>query len=207
MIKKTEVKFCMKVVTSIIAAMALVLVLLVTPVMAYASSAANNNPQSENPDWQNMTDAERWDWLLNWAYQTNPNWRSMNDTQRWSWLHNYAYQAPTYRFETTFPVNQWGRPTTSNVAPQHTQNIRRDRHAAFLPPPHGSQTGFFSGEFPTNPANPFAPRYNNNPYASRAVAIEESVFAVCPGEAGVNVRADGTHLELLKKLEIFHFVY
>jgi len=160
--------------------------------MVYASSTTNNNAQSTNPDWQNMTDAERWDWLLNWAYQTNPNWRSMNDTQQWNWLHNYAYQAPTYRFETTFPVNQWGRPTTSNVAPQHTQNIRRDRHAAFLPPAHGSQTGFFSGEFSTNQLNPFAPRYNNNPNASHAVWLEESVFALLPGEAGVNVHADGS---------------
>ena len=102
-------------------------------------------------------------------------------------------QAPTYHFETIFPVDQWGRPTTSNVAPQHTQNIRRDRHAAVLPPSHGSQTGFFSGEFATNPVNPFAPTFNNNPSASRAVAIEETVFAQRPGEAGVNVRAYGTN--------------
>ena len=101
--------------------------------------------------------------------------------------------APQYQFENTFPYNQWGRPTTSNVAPQHTQNIRRDRHSAVIPPIHGVQTGFFSGEFPTERANPFAPRYNNNPAASRAVAIEESVFATRPGETGVNVRADGTH--------------
>jgi len=112
----------------------------------------------------------------------------------WNWRHNWAYQAPEYQFETTYRYDQWGRPTTSNVAPQHTQNVRRDRHAAFLPPAHGSQTGFYSGEFPTNQANPFAPRYNNNPNASHAVAIEESVFAVRPGEAGVNVHADGTHL-------------
>jgi sortase A len=105
-----------------------------------------------------------------------------------------SYQAPQYQFETTFPYDQWARPTTSNVAPQHTQNIRRDRHAAFLPPTHGAVTGFFSGEFPTGQVNPFAPRYNNNPAASRAVAIEESVFAVRPGEAGVNVRPDGSHI-------------
>ena len=104
-----------------------------------------------------------------------------------------ANQAPTYRFETTFPVDQWGRPTTSNTAPQHTQNIRRDRHAAVLPPSHGSQTGFFSGEFATNPVNPFAPTFNNNPNASRVVAIEETAFAQRPGETGVNVRADGAH--------------
>jgi len=182
----------MNIVASALAVMAFILILLAAPVTAYANNASNNNQHSANPDWQNMTDAERWDWLLNWAYQTNPNWRSMTDTQQWNWLHNFAYQAPTYRFETTFPVNQWGRPTTSNVAPQHTQNIRRDRHAAFLPPPHGSQTGFFSGEFATNPANPFAPRYNNNPNASHVIGIEESVFALLPGEAGVNVHADGT---------------
>ena len=133
MTTRTDVKLCRKVIVSILAAIALALILFAAPVMVYANNTANNNPHSTNPDWQNMTDAERWDWLLNWAYQNNPNWRSMNDTQRWNWLHNYAYQAPTYRFETTFPVNQWGRPTTSNVAPQHTQNIRRDRHAAFLP--------------------------------------------------------------------------
>lgn len=99
--------------------------------------------------------------------------------------------APQYQFETTFTYNQWGRPTTSNVAPQHTQNIRRDRHSAYLPPSHGIVTGFFSGEFPTNPANPFAPRYNNNPHAGRILAIEESPFALLPGEHGVNVRAEG----------------
>ena len=192
MITRTRSRFNMNIVASALAVMAFILILLAAPVTAYANNASNNNQHSANPDWQNMTDAERWDWLLNWAYQTNPNWRSMTDTQQWNWLHNFAYQAPTYRFETTFPVNQWGRPTTSNVAPQHTQNIRRDRHAAFLPPPHGSQTGFFSGEFATNPANPFAPRYNNNPNASRIVGIEESVFALLPGEAGVNVHADGT---------------
>ena len=102
-------------------------------------------------------------------------------------------QAPEYRFETTFPYNQWGRPTTSNRAPQHTQNIRRDRHASVLPPSHGVNTGFFSGEFATNPANPFAPRYNNNPNAGRAVATEEPPFAVRPGEPGINVRPDGSH--------------
>jgi len=104
-----------------------------------------------------------------------------------------AYQAPEYQFETTFPVDQWGRPTTSNVSPQHTQNIRRDRHAAALPPSHGHVTGFFSGEFPTGQVNPFAPRYNNNPAASHAIAIEGSPFALLPGETGVNVRADGSH--------------
>jgi LPXTG-site transpeptidase (sortase) family protein len=106
---------------------------------------------------------------------------------------NQPGQAPQYQFETTFPYDQWGRPTTSNAAPDHTQNIRRDRHSAALPPSHGSQTGFYSGEFPTNQANPFAPRDNNNPNASHAVAVEESVFALQPGESGVNVSADGTH--------------
>jgi LPXTG-site transpeptidase (sortase) family protein len=62
-----------------------------------------------------------------------------------------------------------------------------------LPPSHGVITGFYSGEFPTNRVNPFAPRYNNNPAASHAIAIEESVFAVRPGEAGVNVRPDASH--------------
>ena len=178
---------------SVVAIITLVLIMLISPTIAFANSIAGQNNNITNPNQQDMTDAERWAQLFNWADQTNPNWRSMTDTQRWNWLHNYAYQAPMYFFETTFPVDQWGRSTTSNVAPQHTQNIRRDRHAAFLPPNHGSQTGFFSGEFTTNQVNPFAPTYNNNPNASRAVALEESVFAVLPGETGVNVRADGTH--------------
>jgi LPXTG-site transpeptidase (sortase) family protein len=117
----------------------------------------------------------------------------MHHAENWNWLHNWAYQAPEYQFETTFPYDQWGRPTTSNVAARHTQNIRRDRHAAHLPPSHGTTTGFFSGEFATGPVNPFAPRYNNNPNASHAIGIEESPFALRPGEAGVNVRADGSH--------------
>jgi len=125
---------------------------------------------------------------------SNPNWQDMFHSEDWNWMHNWAYHAPQYHFETTFPVDQWGRPTTSNATAQRPQNVRRDRHAAFLPPAHGSTTGFFSGEFPTNPVNPFAPTYNNNPSASRAIAVEESVFALRPGEAGVNVRADGSHV-------------
>jgi len=124
---------------------------------------------------------------------SNPNWQNMHYYDYWNWRHNWAYQAPQYEFETTFRYDQWGRPTTSNVAPQHTQNIRRDRHSAALPPSHGSVTGFYSGEFPTGQVNPFAPMYNNNPNASRSVAVEESVFAVRSGEAGVNVAADGSH--------------
>jgi len=152
------------------AIMALALILLVAPTTVYADNTARNNNNF-----------------------TNPNWQNMHHYDYWNWRHNWAYQAPEYEFETTYRYDQWGRPTTSNVAAQRQQNIRRDRHAAFLPPAHGTQTGFFSGEFPTNQANPFAPRYNNNPNAGRAVGIEESVFALRPGETGVNVRADGTH--------------
>jgi len=123
----------------------------------------------------------------------NPNWQSMNQYDFWNWQHNWAYHAPQYKFETTFSHDQWGRPTTSNIAPQHTQNIRRDRHSAVLPPVHGSQTGFFSGEFATGQLNPLAPMNNNNPNASRVATIEEPIFALLSGEAGVNVRADGTH--------------
>ena len=124
---------------------------------------------------------------------SNPNWQNTHHYDHWNWQHNWAYQAPEYEFETTYSYDQWGRPTTSNVAPDHPQNVRRDRHSAVLPPSHGSVTGFYSGEFATEPVNPFAPRYNNNPNASHAVAIEQSVFAVLPGETGVNVVADGSH--------------
>ena len=154
----------------IFAVVAFALMLLVAPVTAYADNTARHNNNF-----------------------TNPNWQAMHHYDHWNWQHNWAYQAPQYQFETTYSYDQWGRPTTSNVAADRPQNIRRDRHSAALPPSHGTSTGFFSGEFPTQQANPFAPRYNNNPYASRAVAIEESVFAVRPGETGVNVRADGTH--------------
>ena len=153
-----------------VAAMAFAVMLLLTPATVYADNTARQNNNFSNPNWQNT---HHYDY--------------------WNWQHNWAYQAPEYEFETTFPVDQWGRPTTSNVAPQHTQNVRRDRHAAALPPSHGSVTGFYSGEFSTGQVNPFAPRYNNNPNASHAVQIEESVFAVRPGEAGVNVVADGSH--------------
>jgi len=169
-IKKSTSKFIAGAATNAFAVMAFALMLLITPATVYANNTARQNNNF-----------------------TNPNWQNMHHYDYWNWRHNWAYQAPEYQFETTFPVDQWGRPTTSNVAPQHTQNIRRDRHSAALPPAHGSQTGFFSGEFATSQVNPFAPRYNNNPNASRAVAIEESVFAVRPGEAGVNVRADGSH--------------
>ena len=169
-IKQTKASIMLGAVLRVVSVTALVFLLFVAPATVYADNTARY--------YNNFT---------------NPNWQNMHGYDYWNWRHNYAYQAPQYQFETTFPVDQWGRPTTSNVAPQHTQNIRRDRHAAALPPSHGSATGFFSGEFPTEQVNPFAPRYNNNPNASRAVAIEESVFAVRPGEAGVNVRVDGTH--------------
>jgi len=156
--------------TSIFAVAVFMLVLLLTPTAVYADNTARQNN--------------------NWS---NPNWQNTQHHNNWNWRHNWSYQAPEYRFETTFPYDQWGRPTTSNVAAQRTQNIRRDRHSSALPPTHGSQTGFFSGEFPTGQVNPFAPRENNNPGASHAVGIEESVFALRPGETGVNVRSDGSH--------------
>jgi len=110
----------------------------------------------------------------------------------WNWQHNPTYHAPQYQFQSTFPYDQWGRPTSSNASPQHTQNVRRDRQAAHLPPVNGTITGFYSGEFPTGQVNPFAPQYNNNPNASRAVQVESSVFALLPGETGVNVQATGS---------------
>jgi len=144
--------------------------MLLIPATVYADNTARNNQHFSNPNWQNMT-----------------------HTELWNWLHNWGYQAPEYLFETAFPYDQWGRPTTSNVAPQHTPNIRRDRHSAALPPSHGSMTGFYSGEFATGQVNPFAPTFNNNPNASHAVEIPSSPFALLPGESGVNVRADGSH--------------
>ena len=150
--------------------MGLTLMMFAAPATVYADNTANRNQHFSNPNWQNM-----------------------NHADNWNRQHNWAYQAPEYQHETAYPYDQFGRPTTSNAAPQHTQNIRRDRHSAALPPSHGANTGFYSGEFATNQANPFAPSYNNNPAASRAVAIEESPFAVRPGEPGINVRADGSH--------------
>lgn len=137
-----------------------------TPMSVYANNTATRNNQS------------------------NPNWQSTHRTENWNFQHNWGYHAPTYQFETTWPVDQWGRPTTSNVAPDRTNlNIRTDRHASVVPPPHGSTIGFFSGEFATNPVNPFSPRYNNNPNAARIVGADSSVFALQPGESGVNVAA------------------
>jgi LPXTG-site transpeptidase (sortase) family protein len=153
-----------------LAVMAFSIMLFLAPSTVYADNTARQNNNFSNPNWQNT-----------------------HHYDDWNWQHNWAYQAPEYEFETTYSYDQWGRPTTSNVAPQHTQNVRRDRHSASLPPSHGSQTGFFSGEFATEPVNPFAPRYNNNPNASHAVAIEQSVFAVLSSETGVNVVADGSH--------------
>ena len=103
----------------------------------------------------------------------------------------HPHNAPQFQFETTWNYDQWGRPTTSNRTPDLPQNIRRDRHSAFLPPPAGHVVGHFSGEFSTNRVNPFAPTANNNPDASRAVGVNDTVFANTPGQAGVNVRAVG----------------
>jgi len=155
--------------------MAFAVMIFISPAIAYADNTAKQN--------NNLTNL------------TNQNWQNMHHYDYWNWQHNWAYQAPEYQFETTFNYDQWGRPTTSNVAPQHQQNIRRDRHSAALPPSHGSVAGFFSGEFSTEQVNPFAPRYNNNPATSQAVRVEESVFAVRPGEAGVNVVAEGSHAD------------
>jgi LPXTG-site transpeptidase (sortase) family protein len=168
--KQANKRIIMKTVVSAAAVMAFLFMLCITPATVYADNTARQNNNFSNPNWQNM---HHYDY--------------------WNWQHNWAYQAPQYSFETTFPVDQWGRPTTSNVAPQHTQNIRRDWQSAVLPPTHGMVSGFYSGEFATERANPFAPSLNNNPNAGRAVAIEESVFALLSGEAGVNVRADGSH--------------
>jgi len=115
----------------------------------------------------------------------NPNWVSMHLYEQWNWVQNWAYQAPRYSFETTYPVNQWSAFTTTNVAPQHPQNIRRDRHAAYLPPP----AGVFSGVFDTPPTNPFMP---NDNYASHAVRVNAPNMTLLPGESGINVRPDGT---------------
>ena len=158
------------VLTGMVSLLIVTLLLFVTPLTVYADNTAGHN-----------------------HHFTNPNWQNMHHYDYWNWQYNWAYHAPQYAFENTFHYNQWGRPTHSNVAPQHTQNIRRDRHAAALPPPHGSSTGFFNGEFPTGQVNPFAPGYNNNPNAGHAFIIEESVFALRPGESGVNVHAEGTH--------------
>jgi sortase A len=119
---------------------------------------------------------------------------SAGHNYHWNWLHNRAYHPPQFHFQTAFAYDQWGRPTTSNATPEHTRNIRRDRHSAALPPSHGVLTGFYSGEFPTEQANPFAPSYNNNPNASFALFNEASAFALLPGEAGVNVLAEGSHI-------------
>ena len=117
-----------------------------------------------------------------------------DNTARWTPpLAHQPYMAPTYNFETTFPLDQWGRPTTSNVPADRDQNVRRDRHSAHLPPPHGASSGFFSGEFPTERANPFAPLMGNNPGASHAIGTEQGFMAIVPGEPGVNVRAEGSH--------------
>ena len=181
---KSETMFLTGTATRFMAAIAFALMLFIFPATVYADNTARQNNNFTNPNWQNMHHYDHWTLVgrsASWS-GNQPDWR-----------HNWAYQAPEHQFETTFPVDQWGRPTTSNVAPQHTQNIRRDRHSAALPPSHGTNTGFFSGEFATGQVNPFAPTFNNNPNASHAVAIPGSPFALLPGETGVNVRADGTH--------------
>jgi len=97
------------------------------------------------------------------------NWQAMHQYDNWNWQHNRAYMSPSYNFETTYRYDQWGRPTTSNVTPDHPQNIRRDRHSAYLPPSYGGVTGVFSGYFETYRANPFMPNNNN---ASRAIGAD-----------------------------------
>jgi sortase A len=142
----------------------------VAPITAYASNTA------------------RWN-------QPPQNWQAMHNPAdgQWGHQHNWGYMAPTYNFESTFPVDQWGRPTTSNVVADREQNIRRDRHSAHLPPSHGVTSGFYSGVFPTNRVNPFAPIQNNNPGASHALAAEEGFMALNSGDFGANVRSDASH--------------
>ncbi|MCL2047414.1 MAG: sortase [Defluviitaleaceae bacterium] len=168
--KKIETRLGFRAMAKAPTIIAFVFFMLIVPITTLADNTASNNQDFSNANWQNTHHADDW-----------------------NWFHSWAYQAPEYQFETAFPHEQWGRPTTSSIAPQHTQNIRRDRHSAFLPPSHGGIVGFYSGEFPTNQVNPFAPRNNNNPNAGYAVGIEESPFALLSGETGVNVRADGTH--------------
>ena len=128
----------------------------------------------------------------------NPNWQAMHEYDFWNWFHSWAYMAPQYWFETVFPADQWGTPTTSNVAAQREQNIRRDRHAAYLPPNFGT----FSGVFDTQPVNPFMPNNNN---AGWAVGVDSPNMALVPGDSGVNVRPDGTQGgEFLPDTSVLH---
>ena len=127
---------------------------------------------------------------VNAASPQRPPWQ-----QNQSWETNNPSNAPRYAFQTSWPLDQWGRSTHSNYAPDfdHVRNIRRDRHSSVLPPSHGVNTGFFSGEFPTNAVNPFAPTFNNNPNASRSVGHNQPNMALQPGEFGTNVLPQGSH--------------
>ena len=156
--------------------LAFVALTILTPTITYADNTTRHTYHFTNPNWQSMHHASN---------HTGAN--------TWNWQHNWAYHAPQYQFQTTFPHDQWGRPTSSQFTPQLTQNVRRDRHSASLPPVHGTISGFYSGEFATNQVNPFAPRYNNNPAASHAVMVASPPFALLPGEAGVNVQVQGSH--------------
>ena len=157
-----------KKVFGMIATIVMTAIMILTPVTVFADNTSLNTQHWSNPNWQNQHHA--------------PN--------GWNHSHNWAYNAPQYGFENAWPVDQWGRPTTSNVAPDVTQNIRRDRHASVAPPPHGTQSGFFSGQFATDRLNPFAPMANNNPNAAHAIGVNTPTMALQPGEHGINVQSN-----------------
>jgi len=61
---------------------------------------------------------------------------------------NLSVNAADYRFGTTYDKAAFGKPSTSEVAQDYsaTENIRRDKNAAYYPPSYG----VFSGEFDTD---------------------------------------------------------
>ena len=82
-----------------------------------------------------------------------------------------------YRFSSGGADFGTSTPFDGNVAPDPmTTNERRNKDAAFLPPP----PGFFSGDIPTNPSSPF---HNNLPQ-SGFVPVNQDLPPI--GNEGVN---------------------
>lgn len=59
--------------------------------------------------------------------------------------------AADYNFGTGYEADAFGKPTTSDVAPDYSsiENIRRDKNSAYFPPSYG----VFSGDIPTDPTS------------------------------------------------------
>lgn len=83
----------------------------------------------------------------------------------------FAY---SYNFGETYDNDAFGNATTSEISADYSAiaNIRRDKNTSLLPPSYG----IFSGQFDTNPSNPYF-KQNNQSSVSSVGNISNGIYA------------------------------